>query len=402
LIDVDMAQLSLAQQLMQRQSEHADAIGKHLDQFARMTASELGLILMLFKPIGDAIVDAGIGATELSHNASALGAERMGQTVEAYQDAERRVHELLSQVNQMLTGHKLPPYKAPTMPTLGGALDSAPSRYGEPDGNVFNQAFWDGYSAAEWADETGGRIGDRVRSGVSASREVVETSDARSYLPRPQGEDPEIESIRWSAGPIFGGVDWIWEELFGYSLIEEITKPFVGDWERMREASQAWTHAGDALTAISQNYMGLLPPLAVWQGKGSEMFLAAAGVVSQAHTVAAAPTGTISLALKGLIFACKQAVSLILGYLQQLSYDLLIMAGMAAVPVAGWLVDAAVGAVKIMEWIAQARKMYKMINMIYDLVSAMVGNISTTVDAALRMSDLYEGIVRAGAVRVGA
>ena len=283
MIDVDMAQLSLAQQLMQRQSEHADAIGKHLDQFARMTASELGLILMLFKPIGDAIVDAGIGATELSHNASALGAERMGQTVEAYQDAERQVHELLSQVNQMLTGHKLPPYKAPTMPTLGGALDSAPSRYGEPDGNVFNQAFWDGYSAAEWADETGGRIGDRVRSGVSASREVVETSDARSYLPRRQGEDPEIESIRWSAGPIFGGVDWIWEELFGYSLIEEITKPFVGDWERMREASQAWTHAGDALTAISQNYMGLLPPLAVWQGKGSEIFLAAAGVVSQAH-----------------------------------------------------------------------------------------------------------------------
>ena len=201
--------------------------------------------------------------------------------------------ELLSQVNQMLTGHKLPPYKAPTMPTLGGALDSAPSRYGEPDGNVFNQAFWDGYSAAEWADETGGRIGDRVRSGVSASREVVETSDARSYLPRPQGEDPEIESIRWSAGPIFGGVDWIWEELFGYSLIEEITKPFVGDWERMREASQAWTHAGDALTAISQNYMGLLPPLAVWQGKGSEMFLAAAGVVSQAHTVAAAPNAAL-------------------------------------------------------------------------------------------------------------
>jgi hypothetical protein len=93
-------------------------------------------------------------------------------------------------------------------------------------------------------------------------------------------------------------------------------------------------------------------------------------------------------------------VSLILGYLQQLSYDLMLMAGMAAVPVAGWLVDAAVGAVKIMEWIAQARKMYKMINMIYDLVSGLAGSVGSSVDAALRMSDLYEGIIRAGAVRV--
>ncbi|HZU93120.1 MAG TPA: hypothetical protein VFF85_05800 [Microbacterium sp.] len=400
MIDVDMGQLSLAQQVMQRQSEHADAIGRHLEQYARMSAGELGLILMLAKPIADAFVDAGVSVADLSRSASSTGADRMGQTVAAYQDAERQTHELMSQVFVLLTGAPLPPYEPPTMPGLGAALDQAPSRYGEPDGNVFNQAFWDGYSLAEWGDETADRLTDRVRSGLSPSRDVVETTDASSFLPRPQGEDPEIESIRWSAGPIFGGVDWIWEELFGYSLLEEITKPFVGDWERMREASQAWKHAGDAMTAISQNYMGLLPPLAAWQGRGSEAFLVAAGVVSQAHTVAAGPTGPISLGLTGLIFACKQAVSLILGYLQQLSYDLMLMAGMAAVPVAGWLVDAAVGAVKIMEWIAQARKMYKMINMIYDLVSGLAGSVGSSVDAALRMSDLYEGIIRAGAVRV--
>lgn len=400
-IDIDMGQLSLAQQVLQRQSEHADAIGEHLDQYARMTHRELGLILMLFKPIGDAIVDAGVGVSNVSREASSLAAERMGQTVQAYQDAERRVHELMTPVIRMLTGHPLPPYQPPTMPTLGDALDGAPSRYGEPDGNLFNQAFWDGYSMAEWADETGGRLGDRVRSGLSASREVVETSDASSFLPRPQGEDPEIESIRWKAGPIFGGVDWIWEELFGFSLLEEVTKPFVGDWERMREASQAWTHAGDAMDAISQNYMGLLPPLAVWQGKGSEMFLAASGVVSQAHAAVVGPAGMVSTALTALVAACKQAVGLILGFLEDLGYDLMLMAAMAAVPVAGWLVDAAVGAIKIMEWIGKAQKMYSLINIIYDLVSGMVGNVSSTVDTWFRMSDLYEGIVRAGAVRVG-
>jgi hypothetical protein len=400
MVDVDLGQLSLAQQVLTRQGEHADAIGRHLDQYARMTNRELGLILMLFKPIGDAVVDAGIGIANFSRSASELGAERMGQTVEAYAEADRQAYEYMNRVRVAVTGSGLPPYQAPSLPTLGNALEQAPSRYGEPDGNLFNQAFWDGYSMAEWADGTGSRVADRTQVMFSSTRDVVETTDAGSFLTRPQGDDPEIESIRWKAGPIFGGVDWIWEHLFGYSLIEEVTKPFVGDWERMREASQAWTHTGDAMTAISQNYMGLLPPLAVWQGKGSEAFLVAAGVVSQAHTAVVGPAGMISTALTALIAACKQAVGVVLGYLEQLGYDLMLMAAMAAVPVAGWLVDAAIGTIKIMEWIAQARKMYSIINIIYDLVSGMVGNVSSAVDARLRLLDLYEGIVRAGAVRV--
>ncbi len=117
-------------------------------------------------------------------------------------------------------------------------------------------------------------------------------------------------------------MDWLFEELVGYSLLEEVTKPFSGDWERMREAQFAWTHAGDAMSAIGQNAMGLLPPLASWTGKGSEAFVAAAGVMSQAHTVVAGPAGTVATAIKVLILLCKEAVGRILKILARVGRSL--------------------------------------------------------------------------------
>lgn len=398
-MDVDTDQLSLAQQVLERQAGHGQAIGEHLETYARLNAGELGLILQLFQPISDGIVDVGKRVADMSSQAFGIGTERMGETVAAYRAAEQTAHDAIAQVAASL-GVDTPPYSPGTAPTLGAAQGGASSRYGEPDGNLFNQAFWDGYSAVEWADGTASGISDRVGDGLSASRTVTEKQDVRSYLPRPQGEDPEIESIRWKAGPIFGGVDWLFEELVGYSLLEEVTKPFSGDWERMREAQFAWTHAGDAMSAIGQNVMGLLPPLASWTGKGSEAFVAAAGVMSQAHTVVAGPAGTVATAIKVLILLCKEAVGKILKILDRLAQKLLRIAAEAAVPVAGWLVAAVEAGIAVYDLIQDARWAYKWINMIYDLVSGMVGNIGTMTDSAMRMADLYEGLARGAAARV--
>jgi hypothetical protein len=168
----------------------------------------------------------------------------------------------------------------------------------------------------------------------------------------------------------------------------------------MREAQFAWTHAGDAMSAIGQNAMGLLPPLASWTGKGSEAFVAAAGVMSQAHTVVAGPAGTVATAIKVLILLCKEAVGKILKILDRLAQKLLRIAAEAAVPVAGWLVAAVEAGIAVYDLIQDARWAYKWINMIYDLVSGMVGNIGTMTDSAMRMADLYESLARGAAARV--
>lgn len=398
-MDVDFAQLHLAGQVLERQRGHAEAIGTHLETYARLNAGDLGLILQLFQPINDALVDAGTKAAELSALAFTEGTARMQETVTTYVAAERTAHEASTQVIAMLGGDSSP-YAPPVAPSLGGAQSAAPSRYGEPDGNLFNQGFWDGYSAAEWVSGTRDDVVGRGQDALSGSRTVAEAVDVRSFLPTPQGDDPEIESIRWKAGPIFGGVDWLFEKLAGYSLLEEITKPFSGDWERMRQAQFAWTHTGDAMTAIGRNSMALLPPMASWTGRGSEAFVVAAATMSQAHTAAAGPTGTIATSLKVLIMLCKEAVGKILQILDKLSKKLLKIAAAASVPVAGWIVAAAQAGVTVYELISDARWAYSWVNRIYDLVSGMVGNIGGVVDNAMRMADLYEGLARGAMARV--
>lgn len=398
-MDIDFTQLALGQQVLERQSGHADAIGQHLEQYARLNAGELGLILQLFQPISDGIVDAGVKVTEMSSRVFQMGDERMGQTISAYRSAEQTAHEAAATVAASL-GASIPPYTPGSTPPLGSPQNSAPSRYGEPDGNVFNQAFWDGYSAAEWATGTADQVDGRIGDGLSGSRSVSEAVDVRSYLPRPHGEDPEIESIRWKAGPIIGGVDWVFEKLVGYSLLEEVTKPFVGDWERMREAQFAWIHAGDAMGAIGQNSMALLPPMATWTGKGSEAFSAAAALMSQAHTAVAGPAGTIATSIKVLIMLCKEAVGFILKKLEDLAKKLGRIAAKAAVPVIGWAAAAIEAGVSVYELIQDARTIYKWVNRLYDLVSGMVTNMGAIVDNALRMADLYEGLARGAAAKV--
>lgn len=398
-IEVDFNNLALAEQVLERQGDHSRAVKQHLRQYATLDAGDMGLILQMLLPINDALLDVADQALDLSARVFDEGATRMGQTRESYVSAEREAHDRIGAVARQL-GLNPSPFAPPATPTLGAPLNGAPSRYGEPDGNLFNQAFWDGYSAGEWAQETGGRAGDRVRGGLSGTRDVTEACDVRSFLVAPHADDPEIENIRWSAGVIFGGVDWIFEKLFGYSLLEEITKPFTGNWTRMKEGAFAWTHASDALNGLSQNAAGLLPSMASWTGKGSEAFLVAATATSQAHSVLSGPAGTVSTMLKGLAIAAKEAAKLILKILRKIQDRLLILAAEAAIPVAGWVAAAVTAGISLVDLTQDVLKAYKYVNIVYDVVSGMVSGISNLSDSAFRMADLVEGLARGAAARV--
>jgi hypothetical protein len=228
---------------------------------------------------------------------------------------------------------------------------------------------------------------------------VSEAVDASSFLTRPQVEDPELEKVRWQAGLVFGAIDWAFEAIFGFSLLEEVTKPFVGNWVRMREAAAAWTHAGDAVTAMGQNCSGMVPGMASWTGAGSEAFLASAAVMAQAHLALQGPAGAISTALKLLAGLVKYAVGLIMGELRKIQDRLLMIAAEAAVPIAGWVVSAATTLVTVGEIVADVIKIYGIINLVYDFVSGAVSNIDQLLNSQLIMVDLYEGLVRAGMAR---
>ncbi|MDU0346101.1 hypothetical protein RWH44_10345 [Microbacterium sp. KSW2-29] len=117
-MDVDTDQLSLAQQVLERQAGYGQAIGEHLESYARLNAGELGLILQLFQPISDGIVDVGKRVADMSSQAFGIGTERMGETVAAYRAAEQSAHDAIAQVAASL-GINTPPSSPGTAPTLG-------------------------------------------------------------------------------------------------------------------------------------------------------------------------------------------------------------------------------------------------------------------------------------------
>lgn len=397
-MDINFENLGLAQRVLDRQAGHALAIRDHLESYARLSAGDLGLILQLTKPIADAALGVAGGALELSNTVFTTGAERMDATIHAYRDADARAYAAAAALAATL-GTSLPPYRPPQTPPLGAPQSEAGAMYGNADGSVFQQAFQDGSSAAEWAIESARDLRGRLDS-FGQSRAVAEAVDVRSYLPRPNASEPELEEIRWKAGLIFGAVDWVWEKLMGYSLLEEITKPFAGNWTRMKEASLTWKHAGDALTGISQNTRGMLPAMASWTGRGSEAFSLAAFAVSEGHASLAGPCGTLSTMYTVLVLLSKQVASFILKVLKNLEKKLMRIAAEAAVPLVGWaaaLVEAGLSTYELARDVMEA---YSMINKIYDVVSALVSGVTGISDSLTRLIDIAETLARGAAARV--
>lgn len=398
-IDIDLDKMALGQQVLVRQAGHSRAIGSHVQTYATLDKADFGLILQMFSPINDALVKISDQAFALSGRAFDEGASRMGKSRDLYLDAERAAAERNSSVARQL-GMSPAPYAAPGIPTLGAALDDAGTRYGVPDGNVFEQAFWDGYKGAEWATETYDQVTGRPGIAFQQNRNVEEAVDVRSFLPVPQANEPELENIRWKAGVIFGGVDWLFEELFGYSLLEEITKPFAGNWTRMNEGAVAWTHSSDALVALSRNSAALTPSMADWTGRGSENFVVAAAAMSQAHQLLSGPAGTVSMMLKGLAALAKEMAGFVLKQLKRLQARLIVLATEAAIPVVGWVAAAITAGISLVETAQMVMDIYKKINKIYDLITSMVSGVTQLSDSFMRMSDLLEGLARGAAARV--
>ena len=56
---------------------------------------------------------------------------------------------------------------------------------------------------------------------------VSESVDASSYLVTPVASANVMQDLRWSAGLLLGSVDWVFEQLAGYSMLEELTSKAV-------------------------------------------------------------------------------------------------------------------------------------------------------------------------------
>ena len=139
-LSVEYADLSLAQQVLERQSsEHLANMRSFLKQWGDYSdgGEGAGLLMMAFNPLNQEVVHIGDEVLGLLEQAHGGAADHMGQTLEAYVNADQQIHAALASVTEMLGGSSLP-FNDPrsSLPTLGAAARGASQWYGGAEPNL--------------------------------------------------------------------------------------------------------------------------------------------------------------------------------------------------------------------------------------------------------------------------
>lgn len=391
-MQVEYSQLSLASQVLRRQQDsHTRAIAEYIQRYGILTPSDTGIVMLPFTGVSLMVAMLGVQTAETFGRVCSLAADRVDDAARAYAEHEQQAHQAAQQLMQQL-GMSTAPYQSPlsSSPTLGSAGSAAPSDHGAAEPNLISEligtpgAISDGISGLY--DNASSRM-----AGWGSGGAVSERADASSWLVAPNAAKSEIENMRWGAGPILGGVDWLIEQLIGMSLLEDvIMKPFAGDWTGIEEVQQAWTHVGEAMRGISDNAAGLAETGSFWQGDAGTAYQGGMSAIGLGAYGLGSVADSVAGLVGQLVLASKTAAATIGFAINQLSQTLMRMALEATVPVAGWIVAAAEGALAVTKIFGVIRLIYSIINIIYDVIESVVSARAQLVENLLRLEDLAQ------------
>jgi len=171
--------------------------------------------------------------------------------------------------------------------------------------------------------------------------------DPRIALVPPVGPSEDFsDSLRWKAGPLLGGLDWLLEQLIHRSAIAMLIEPIVGDWAGLERGAAAWRNAGEATVSVATNFTGMATGIdGCWAGAAADAFTSRADSIADSFTQYAdgcRAMGDVTDALVDLCKATAEAIAGILGFIGDYLTRMLIE---ASIPVAGWITGAVDGVV---------------------------------------------------------
>jgi hypothetical protein len=394
---VDYDNLALAQQVLERQAKiHAGAMVSYVQVECTISQADLGVLLAVLKPLADLSVTLGETVFTGVQNVAQFSVDAVQATIDEYVAADEAAAQSINAIVVAL-GALPQAFVDPrgSTPRLGASEASAPDGYGDSEGWVVDQIVDEyGDLTEQWAPTTLDMARDRVGS-WGGPPQVTERNDPKSYLVRPQTSSGEIESLRWSAGPVFGSVDWLFEQLMGFSLIEDvIMKPFAGNWEAVDRTSIAWTNLGAASTAMSENFAALPGQTSSWDGEGSIKFQIAMDAIAAGLIGLSYACEYVSGLAASVAGVSEKAAGLIGDILRKLSNKLLRMAIEAAIPVAGWIVAALETVELIASIVKWVLKIYEIINQILDSICEFIESREKLVQIGFVIEDFVAGLTR--------
>lgn len=397
---VDDEQSSLSSQVLRRQGdEQVNAMAAYVTQRGVLTPSDTGIILLPFCGISLVVAMAGVQVLDALRAVFDAAADKVDGAAAAYEARERQLYEAASRIAAQLGGG-MPAYTDPRQnpPVLPGASGGAPAGHGDAEPWLFQQAADDGAALVTGTRRLVDQATVAAGSWVVGPTGVTERQDARSWLVTPNATKSEIESMRWGAGPLLGGIDWVFEQITGFSILEDvIMKPFAGNWSGIEEVSLAWQYLGDAGRAVGDNCAGLVQQGEFWDGDAGLAFRGGVAAIGAGTVAVAAACDYVSGVVANLLLVSKAAAAGIGMLLRQISLKLLRLAAEAAVPVAGWLVAAAEIAILVTEIFGWVKLIYTIVDTIFDVIESTVQAKAQLAETLLLVNDLAQFLVRTGA-----
>lgn len=393
-IVIEYNTLSLSQQVLERQRAHAQKISTYLPANADIGDST-GLLLAMFDPMSDVAVDLGVQAATALSTLEGAAAAAVGDTAVDVADQDDKVGDAFSKIISRVGSAPAPGgggYPDLGGPSLGAAAGGAPDGYGGVDSYFFQKA-------ASTVDSVKGSVSD-VGSLVKEVGQwgspgvITEISDASSFLVPGQAPDNVVADLRWSAGALLGSIDWVAEKFIGFSILQRcVYGPLAGDWQGIYRCSEAWSHSGDAITAIGRNHAGLVASTpATWKGLSGDSFRVAMTTITGACLELSTAFGAAAGLVKTISTVCKGACTVIGFALKTIVDRLIEMAAEAATPVIGW----AVGAARAYSNIQKVMTAVKLINTTLELVSSSIQDFVAAKTAItgklLLIEDLVQGL----------
>ncbi|KAA9135454.1 hypothetical protein [Microbacterium caowuchunii] len=396
---VDYAQLTLSSAVLRRQSdEHVPAMVAYVKSHSVLTPSDTGIILLPFTGISLAVSVIGVEILEGLGTVLRTAADKVDGAAAAYAAQEQRTYEAAAQAMRSI-GAGVPPFADPRAggPTLPAAAGGAPAGHGDAEPWLFGQAYDAGKGLVTGTRGIVEDISSAADSWGPGPTGVIERQNPSSYLVTPNAAKSEIESMRWGAGPLLGGVDWVFEQVAGFSLLEDvIMKPFAGDWTGIEEVSLAWQHLGQASRAMADNAAGLVEQGEFWDGEAGLAFRG--GMVALGTTMygVGAACDSVSGTVGTLVIVSKAGAATIGFILNKISVKLLRIAAEAAIPIAGWIVAAVEGAILVTEVFSLVRLIYTVVDTIFDAIEGAVQARAQLVETLLLVEDLMQFLVNTG------
>lgn len=235
---------------------------------------------------------------------------------------------------------------------------------------------------------------------------ISERFDAASALqppPAPQAGD-YINGLRDSSGLIIGKIDWVGQKLFHVSVIEEVVKPFAGDWAQLEVAAGGWTQMAAALDATGANFVNARDGLAqLWQGEAASQAGLRLLDIADLHASQAEGCRVIAEQCRTIVEIAQAAGEVLASALSVINDILLQLLVEAAVPFVGWAAAAAMAPIQATKFFLCLQRVATAIQKVVNLINTamrIIGMLQKMANAANKVMSMTTRAVQTGTIQM--